>query len=76
MTPRILFQFRGGEIELFRYKRAVPIQQATEKLQKYATEIFPSWEWAKDGDVPAIEALESENMLLLVEGPSGRDCFL
>lgn len=75
MTPRILFQFRGGEIELFRYKRAVPIQQATEKLQKYATEIFPSWEWG-DADIPAIEAVGSENMLLLVEGPSAKECFL
>lgn len=72
---RILLQYPGGEIELFAYKRAVPIQQATSKLAHIATEIFDSWEWG-DGDIPAIEAVEKQSMLLLVQGPGGKECFL
>lgn len=72
---RVVFQYPGGEVELFRYRKAVPIQQATQKLASIASEIFPSWEWG-DGDIPAIEAIETNTMLLLVEGPSGKGCFL
>ena len=70
---RILLQYAGGEVTLFRYKRQVPIHQATDKLARIASEIFDSWEHG-DGDIPAIES--GDQMLLLVEGPSSKECFL
>lgn len=71
---RILLQFQGGEIELFRYKKHVPIQQVTYKLATIATEVFGSWEWGQG--IPAIEQVEGPLVLIAVDGPNGKECFL
>lgn len=72
---RIILAYPGGEVELFAYKRAVPAQQITDKLATVASTVFNSWQWG-DSDVPAIEQLEGNLILMAVQGPSAKECFL
>lgn len=74
---RILLCYPGGEVTLFRYKKPVPAQTASKKLASIASEIFSSWQWLEGNDAMAIEALESqEKMLILVDSPAGKECFI
>jgi hypothetical protein len=75
MNYRVLLAYPGGELSLFEYKRPVPIQQALSKAASEATTLFKSWQWSKDPETPGIEA-DNGSMILVVQGPSGKECFL
>ena len=73
---RILLAYPGGELTLHQYRVEVPTHQAMRKAASMATDLFPSWEWASDGDIAAIEPHGSPCLVLIVGGSRGRDCFL
>ena len=73
---RILLAFPGGEITLAAYKSTVPIQQASRRAASLASDLFASWEWSSDGEIPSIEPHNSPCMLLIVDGPSGKEINL
>lgn len=71
-TPRIILQFAGGELTLFTYRRAVGMQQVSEKLMSIAHTMFSSWEWGSD-----IQAIESGDCILMaVIGSNGKEVSL
>lgn len=74
---RLLLAYPGGEVTLFQYKRAVPDHDVGRKMATIASELFPAWGWAEDGEIPAIWDLTDENRAILaVDGPRGKECFL
>jgi hypothetical protein len=75
MTWRILLAYPGGECTLTRYRKPMPIQDVTRKAASHASELFPSWRWAEDGEIPAIET-EGPAMILCVLGHSGAEVTL
>jgi hypothetical protein len=61
---RIVLALPGREKTLHQYKRPVALDLATKKAAELASMLMPSWQWA--GEIPAIEDLTSEDMLLIL----------
>jgi hypothetical protein len=75
MTWRILLQYPGGEVTLHEYKKPMPIHDVSRKAVGFAQDLFESWQWANDPDLPAIESNKG-SLILCVVGPRGADCYL
>jgi len=73
---RLILAYPGGEVTLVTYKSAVPIQQAQRKAASMASDLFVSWDWSLDGEISAIEPHDNPCMLLIVDGPSGKEVYL
>jgi hypothetical protein len=73
---KIILQYPGGELTLFKYKRKVPDHLFTQKMAEIASTYFSEWDWAPDGDIPAIWCLTDDRKAILGVRAKPKECFL
>lgn len=73
---RILLAYAGGEVTLHQYRVEVPMHQAMRKAASMASDLFTSWDWSPDGEVPAIEPGRGPCMVLIVGGARGAEIVM
>ena len=70
MKHSIVLLFNGGQVTLKSWRRAMHPKHLHRELATYASELFPSWQWASDGDAGAvINPEDSDCLLMLVDNP-------